>query len=126
MNIEEIDYLEIAQIPCGSIQFVSHFTILCKPDTKIPVHFRMYLASDKEKSGVLEFPVEVPIELIYSAQHQELLQEFYDGAPFVAISCYRLKVYKKTTSTGVEFFGYAEDFEVVRDAHEKIEEEIWR
>lgn len=126
MNVKEVDYLAIAQIPCKSIQFVSNFQIMCKPDTKIPRRFQLYLACDKEKTGVLEFPIDVPVELVDSSVHQQLLREFRDGAPFVAISCYRLRVYEKHDTSGVQYYGFADDFEVIWDAHKRIEEEIWR
>lgn len=126
MNVKEVDYLAIAQIPCKSIQFVSRFEIFCKPDTKIPRRFKLYLACDKEKTGLLEFPIHVPVEMIDSSAHQQMLREFKDGAPFVAISCYRLRVYEAQDTSGVQYYGIADGFEVIWDAHTKIEEEIWR
>ena len=123
---KEVDYLTIAQIPCKSIQFVSRFEIFCKPDTKIPRRFILHLACDKEKTGVLEFPVDVPIEMIDSGAHQQMLREFRDGAPIVAISCWKLRVFEKQVANHVEYYGLADDFELVWNAHEKIEEEIWR
>lgn len=126
MEFLEIPYISIAQIPCETIQFVSWFEILCKPDTKRPQKFIIYLACDKEKTGILEFPVYLPIELIETSTCQLLRQEFEDGAPFVAISCSGLKVYEKQTSNGVQYVGYADDFVLVYDANERIEEEIWR
>jgi len=126
MNIKEVDYLTIAQIPCNSIQFVSHFQIMCKPDTKIPRRFQLFLACDKEKTGTLDFPVDVPVEMIDSSAHLQMLREFKDGAPFVAISCDRLRVYEKQLTNSVEYYGVADDFELVWNAHERIEEEIWR
>lgn len=126
MNIFEIPYISIAQIPCETIQFVTRLEILCKPDTKIPRRFILYLASDKEKTGILEFPVYIPVDRIGTGAHQQLLQEFNDGAPFVSVSCEDLKVFQKVTANGNEYYGQAEDFSIVHDAYKWIDEEIWR
>lgn len=125
MEILEIPYISIAQIPCETIQFVSWFEILCKPDTKRPQKFIIYLACDKEKTGTLEFPVYIPVDRIDTDAHQQLLQEFNDGAPFVSVSCEDLKVFQKVTANGNEYYGRAEDFIIVHDAYKWINEEVW-
>lgn len=118
--MSEIPYIQIAPVATSKVQFVSSFTMTADKDQKTARYLILKIAVDSGKTnGAVEIPIFILSEGKYpNWETERMRQEFFSGAPFVAVEIENLKIYKNNS-----LYGFGASFSIVDNPLDYIEEE---
>lgn len=121
-NYKKIQLCSVNAIPTDSMAFATQCTTYRNKDSGVPETFVIRIATDPDKipTQQLDIPVYLPVVGNYeSYSHYEMLDLFKRGDPFVAVEFVNLSLH---LSQQGKYYGLAQNFTVVANPHQKLED----